>query len=56
MTQIAAQAQIKAIQEATREASKSPETARQFLVDAGILKVQEPTKHTTIQEPKKERQ
>lgn len=37
MTQIAIEQQIEAITKATKEASKSKETARQFLIDAGIL-------------------
>jgi len=38
MTQIAIQQQIEAILMATKEASRTKETARQFLVDAGILR------------------
>ena len=37
MTQIAIEKQVEAIILATKEASKSKETARQFLIDAGIL-------------------
>ncbi len=38
MTQIAIQKQIDAIIQATREATKSKESATQFLIDAGIIK------------------
>ena len=38
MTQVAIREQIEAIRAASAEARKSPETARQFLIDAGILK------------------
>lgn len=38
MTQIAIQQQIEAIRKASAEAGKSKETARQFLIDAGIIK------------------
>jgi len=38
MTQIAIQQQIEIIRQASAEARKSKETARQFLVDAGIIK------------------
>jgi hypothetical protein len=38
MTQIAIQRQIEAIEQATAEALKSKESARQFLIDAGIIK------------------
>lgn len=38
MTQIAINKQIEAIKKATEEALKSKESARKFLVDAGIIK------------------
>jgi len=38
MTQIAIQQQIEVIRQATAEALKSKESARQFLIDAGIIK------------------
>lgn len=38
MTQISIQQQIEVIREASAEARKSRETARQFLIDAGIIK------------------
>ena len=38
MTQNAIQKQVEAIIKVTKEASKTKESARQFLVDAGILK------------------
>jgi len=38
MTQLAIQQQIEAIRKASVEARKSKETARQFLIDAGIIK------------------
>ena len=38
MTQTAIQTQIEAIKKATAMALQSKETARQFLIDAGILK------------------
>ena len=37
MTQIAVNRQIEAIKKATQEALKSKQTARKFLVDAGII-------------------
>lgn len=38
MTETAIREQIEAIRTASADARKSPETARQFLIDAGILK------------------
>lgn len=38
MTQIAIQKQVAAIISATKEAGKTKESARKFVVDAGILK------------------
>ena len=38
MTQTAIQQQIEVIRRASAEARKSKETARQFLIDAGIIK------------------
>lgn len=38
MTQAEIQQQIEVIRRASLEAGKSPETARQFLVDAGIIR------------------
>jgi len=38
MTQISIQQQIEIIRQASAEARKSKETARQFLIDAGIIK------------------
>jgi hypothetical protein len=38
MTQSAIQKQIEVIRQASAEARKSKESARQFLVDAGIIK------------------
>lgn len=38
MTQIAIERQIEVIRQASAEARKSKETARQFLIDAGIIK------------------
>ncbi|HEY4065223.1 MAG TPA: hypothetical protein VGM30_25155 [Puia sp.] len=38
MTQIAIQQQIEAIRQATADALRSKESARQFLIDAGIIK------------------
>lgn len=38
MTQIAIQKQVEAIIKVTKEASKTKETARQFLIDAGIIR------------------
>ncbi len=52
MTQEAIQQQIEAIRKATADAAKSPETARKFLIDAGIIK--EPRKKE-IKEPGKKR-
>lgn len=38
MTQIAIQKQVEAIINVTKQASKTKESARKFLVDAGIIK------------------
>jgi hypothetical protein len=38
MTQTEIQQQIEVIRQATAEALKSKETARQFLIDAGIIR------------------
>lgn len=38
MTDTQIKEQIELIKKVTKEASKTPETARQFLIDAGILK------------------
>lgn len=38
MTQTAIQRQIEVIRQASAEARRSKETARQFLIDAGIIK------------------
>jgi hypothetical protein len=38
MTQSAIQRQIEVIRQASAEARKSKESARQFLIDAGIIK------------------
>jgi hypothetical protein len=38
MTQAEIQRQIDAIRQASEEARQSPERARQFLIDAGIMK------------------
>ncbi len=46
MTQAAVQKQIKAIEKVTAEALKSKETAKQILIDAGILKEKLPNKKT----------
>ena len=43
MTQLAIQQQIEAIRKASAEALKSKETARQFLIDAGIIKEEKKT-------------
>jgi hypothetical protein len=52
MTQEAIQQQIEAIRKASADASKSPETARKFLIDAGIIKE---SGKKEIKEPKKEK-
>ena len=44
MTQEAIQRQIEAIRQASADARQSPEKARQFLIDAGIIR--EPNKQT----------
>jgi hypothetical protein len=41
MTQEAIRQQIEAIRQASADARKSPESARQFLIDAGIIKKEE---------------
>ena len=41
MTQEAIRQQIEAIRQASADARKSPESARQFLIDAGIMKKEE---------------
>jgi len=43
MTQSAIQKQIEVIRQASAEARKSKESARQFLIDAGIIKEQKKT-------------
>lgn len=53
MTQTEIREQIEAIRTASAEARKSPETARQFLIDAGILK--EETKKNVKAEAKTKR-
>jgi hypothetical protein len=50
MTQTAIQQQIEVIRQATVEALKSKETARQFLIDAGIIKGEK--KETSTQKKK----
>jgi hypothetical protein len=50
MTQIAIQHQIEVIRQATAEARKSKETARQFLIDAGIIK--DKIKEKTVEKKK----
>jgi hypothetical protein len=40
MTQEAIHQQIEAIRRASADARRTPETARQFLVDAGIIKAE----------------
>jgi hypothetical protein len=42
MTPDAIQQQIDAIKKANSEARQSPETAKKFLVEAGIIKIEEP--------------
>ncbi|HEX9509186.1 MAG TPA: hypothetical protein VF939_01795 [Puia sp.] len=44
MTQAAIQHQIEVIRQATAEACQSKETARQFLIDAGIIEDKEKEK------------
>jgi hypothetical protein len=44
MTQEQIRRQIEAIHQATADAIKSPETARQFLIDAGIFLEDKPKK------------
>ena len=43
MTQSAIQKQIEVIRQASAEARKSKESARQFLIDAGIIKEEKKT-------------
>ena len=43
MTQSAIQKQIEVIRQASAEARKSKESARQFLIDAGIIKEERKT-------------
>ncbi len=44
MTQLAIQRQVDAIIKITKEASKTKESARQFLIDAGIIQANQPSK------------
>ncbi|HTE34704.1 MAG TPA: hypothetical protein VK666_30200 [Chryseolinea sp.] len=44
MTQITVEQQIEAIKKVTAEALKSKESARQFLIDAGIIEDKKPKK------------
>ena len=53
MTQEAIRQQIEAIRKASHDAGKSPETSRQFLIDAGIIK--EPEKKEVQQLVKKKK-
>ena len=48
MTQEAIRQQIDAIRQASADARKTPETARQFLVEAGIIK-EEPKQKQQIE-------
>jgi hypothetical protein len=52
MTQIAIQKQVEAIIQVTKEARKTKESARQFLVDAGILKDSKAVTPNTIAQKK----
>jgi hypothetical protein len=52
MTQEAIQQQIEAIRKASADASKSPEAARKFLIDAGIIKG---SRKKEIKEPEKKK-
>lgn len=47
MTQLSIQKQLDALTKATKEASKTRETARQFLIDAGIVKPNQATSNQT---------
>ena len=49
MTQQEIQQQIAAIRQASAEARKTPETARQFLIDAGIIKKEEAEKPVKLE-------
>ena len=50
MTQIAIQQQIEVIRQASAEARKSKESARQFLIDAGIIKAKKKDQKATKKE------
>jgi hypothetical protein len=50
MTQIAIQAQVDSIKKATEKAAKSKETAKKFLIDAGIIEDSK-AETTTTQKP-----
>ena len=47
MTQAAIQEQVNIIKVATQNATRSKEAARQFLIDAGIIKKEEEAKKPT---------
>jgi len=49
MTEIAIKKQIEAIKRVTKEAAKSKESARQFLIDAGIITDNKNTKTVIVQ-------
>ena len=48
MTQIAIKQQIEIIRQAAADAQKSKETARKFLIDAGIIKDEKREKTSSI--------
>ncbi|MEO6719762.1 MAG: hypothetical protein ABIN67_05310 [Ferruginibacter sp.] len=52
MTQLAIERQIEAIIKVTKEASRTKETARQFLIDAGILPSNQPQKTQPVETKK----
>jgi hypothetical protein len=54
MTQQAIRQQIEAIRKASADAGRSPETARQFLIAAGILK-EEPQSKEKLESKSKNR-
>lgn len=55
MTQVAIQAQVDSIKKATEKAAKTKESAKKFLVDAGIIEGSETRTNITAQKPKEKK-
>jgi hypothetical protein len=55
MTEITIQAQVDSIKKATEKASKSKETAKKFLIDAGIIEDSKAEKEIITQKTKEKK-